>query len=113
MVDEPGVRFGLANGALVLVLLVAAALPLDLRETAFVALIAAALAAATVPRHFALLLGVEAWAFFTGFFENHAGVLTLAEPDVLRLAGFVVGTVVLARLVRVPFQVAQEEGRVR
>ena len=100
MVDEPGVRFGLANGALVLVLLVAAALPLDLQETAFAALVTAALAAATMRWHFGVVLGLEAWAFFTGFFENRYGVLTLAPHDLVRLTGFVLVTVTLAYLVR-------------
>jgi len=100
MVDAAGVRFGLANGALVLALVIAAALSLDLAETACVALVTAALAAATMRWYVALALGVEAWAFFTGFFENRYGVLTLAPHDLLNLAGFIVATAVLAHLLR-------------
>jgi len=100
MVDEPGVRFGLASGAIVLALLIAAALPLDLGESASVALLVAAAGAATLPWTFAVGIGVEAWAFFTGFFENQYGVLTLTSGDLLHLAGFVAVTVVLARLLR-------------
>ena len=100
MVDEQGIRFGLANGVMVLVLLVAAALPLDLHETAFVVLITAALGAATVRWHVGAVLGLEAWAFFTGFFENRYGVLTLARHDVLSLVGFVLMTVALAHVLR-------------
>ncbi|MGY2876797.1 hypothetical protein ACVW00_003987 [Marmoricola sp. URHA0025 HA25] len=100
MVDELGVRFGLANGALVLVLLLAAALPLDLGETAFIALITAALAAATMRWHLGMVLGLEAWAFFTGFFENRYGVLTLARHDLFSLTGFVLLTVALAHPIR-------------
>lgn len=100
MVDEPGIRFGLANGALVLVLLSASALPLGLSGTELVALITAAVAAARLPWPVGAILGVEAWAFFTGFFENQHGVLTLASHDILTLAGFVLMTVALARLMR-------------
>jgi hypothetical protein len=100
MVDGAGIRFGLANGALVLTLLMAGALPLDLAETACVALVAAAVAAATMRWYVALALGVEAWAFFTGFFENRYGVLTFAPHDLVNLGGFVVATAVLAHLLR-------------
>jgi hypothetical protein len=106
MVDEPGVRFGLASGALVLAFLVAAALRLDLGETAFIALLTTAAAGATLPHVFSVVLALEAWACFTGFFENRYGVLTLASHDLLNLSGFVAGTVVLAHLLRVPFTVA-------
>jgi len=94
MSAEPGVRFGLANAALVLALLVAAALPLDRSETAAVAVVTAAAVSASLPRRFALV----SWAWFTGFFENKYGVLTLAPSDLLNLAGFVATTVVLAGL---------------
>jgi K+-sensing histidine kinase KdpD len=100
MTDETGVRFGLASGALVLALLVAAALPLDLGETAVIALVTAAAASATLPRLFAVVLGLEAWAYFTGFFENRYGVLTLTSHDLLTLAAFVAVTVVMAAVVR-------------
>ena len=111
MTDEPGVRFGLASGGIVLALLVAAPLPLDLSETAVVALVAAAVASATLPWAFGIALGVEAWAFFTGFFENQYGVLTLTSHDLLNLTGFVAVTVVLAHLLRVRFATAQGEQR--
>jgi hypothetical protein len=105
MVDEAGVRFGLASGALVLALLVAAVLPLDLGETAFVALLCASAASALLPLLFAVVLGLEAWAFFTGFFVNQSGVLTLTSNDLVHLAGFVAITVVLAQLLRAPFSI--------
>jgi len=98
MSAEPGVRFGLANAALVLALLVAAALPLDRSETAAVAVVTAAAVSASLPRRFAVVMGLVSWAWFTGFFENKYGVLTLAPSDLLNLAGFVATTVVLAGL---------------
>jgi len=113
MSDEAGVRFGLASGALVLALLVAAAMPLDLPETAFVALLAAGATSAALPALLGVVMGLEAWAIFTGFFEHQYGVLTLTSPDLLRLAGFVVATVLLARLVRVPFEASREDGALR
>jgi hypothetical protein len=100
MRDQTGVRFGLGTGALVLTLLVVAALPLDSVETATISVVAAAVAGATVPWTVAMALGVEAWAFFTGFFENQYGVLTLSPHDLLRLVGFVAVSILLAHLLR-------------
>ena len=100
MVDQSGVRFGLASGALVLVFLVAAALSLGLGETAALGLLTAAAVSATLPHTFAVAVGLEAWAYFTGFFENQYGVLTLSYHDLLSLAGFVAVTVALAQLLR-------------
>lgn len=100
MVDEPGVRFGLSSGAIVLALLIAGALPLDHVETAAVALLTAAVASATLPWLLTVGLGVEAWAFFTGFFENQYGTLTLAPHDLATLVGFVGVTVVLTQVLR-------------
>jgi len=100
MVEEPGVRFGLANGTLVLVLLVTAALPLDNLETAAVALLTAIVASVSLPWLLAAGLSVEAWAFFTGFFENRYGTLTFAPHDLVTLVGFVAVTVVLTRVPR-------------
>src|SRR4051812_1379653 len=100
MTDETGVRFGLASGTLVLALLVAGALPLDLVETALVALAAAVAASATLPWAFGFALGGEAWAFYTGFFEHREGLLTFAGHDLLNLLGFVALTALLAGLVR-------------
>jgi hypothetical protein len=106
MVDQVGVRFGLANGALVLTLLIAAALPLDLAETAAVALLAAGAVSASLPHRLALVMGCVSWAWFTGFFENRYGVLTLSPHDLLDLAGFLVAAVVLGHLLRAPLAIA-------
>jgi hypothetical protein len=105
MVDQSGVRFGLASGTLALVFLVAAALPLDLGETAVLGLLTAALVSATLPLAFAVAVGLEAWAYFTGFFENRYGVLTLSSHDLVTLAGFVAVTVALAQLLRARFAI--------
>jgi hypothetical protein len=106
MADQTGVRFGLASGAVVASLLLAGALPLDHGESALVGLFAAAVAATAVPWTLAIVLGTEAWAFFTGFFENRYGVLTLADHDLLRLLGFAVGTVLFAQVFRTPVRLA-------
>ena len=108
MSDEAGVRFGLASGTIVLALLVASALPLDLGETAVIAVVTAAVASATLPWAFAVALGTEAWAFFTGFFEHQYGVLTFGDRDLLTLGGFVVVTLVVAHLLRTPYVVRSE-----
>lgn len=104
--DETGVRFGIATATIVVSLLLAGAFALAPGESALVDLLAASVAATAVSWTLAIALGTEAWAFFTGFVENRYGVLTLADHDLLRLAGFVVGTVVLAHLFRAPFRIA-------
>jgi hypothetical protein len=111
MVDETGVRFGLANGALVLALLVAAALPLDLSQTAAIAVVTAGVASAPLPRRLSFVLGLVAWAWFTGFFENRYGVLTFTSSDLLDLVGFVAATAVLAQFLRTPFSASAGVGR--
>ena len=83
-------------------MLVLAALPLGLGGSALVTLIAAAaLGTAQAPMH-AVALAVQAWASFTGFFINRYGQLTLGSHDVRNLAGFVIGTIVLAQVFKGP-----------
>jgi hypothetical protein len=106
MVDQAGVRFGLASGALVLTLMAVAALPLDLGGTAFVALLTTALLSTALSPGAAVGLGVQAWAYYTGFFENQYGALTVTSHDLLDLVGFVIGTLALAHLFRTPVKVA-------
>jgi hypothetical protein len=102
MVDEPGVRFGLASGALALTMLVVSALPLGLGGSATVALIATAALGTTMPRIYAAGLAVQTWAYFTGFFLHQYGVLTFSALDVRNLFGFVIGTVVLGLVFKAP-----------
>jgi hypothetical protein len=86
MLDEPGLRLGIAEGALVVAVGTTslAALPVD------VALLPAAavvlLAARALPLGGACCLALSAWAFVTGFVENSLGQLTLAPADLARLA---------------------------
>lgn len=110
MMDQTGVRFGLASGALVLTLMVVAALSFGPGETALIALLMTALLSTALPLGYAVGLGVQTWAYFTGFFENRYGVLTLTSRDLLHLVGFVVGALVLAHLFRTPVKVATRGG---
>jgi hypothetical protein len=90
MLDEPGVLLALAHTALVLAALVAAALALPAGVT-FVLLAITVLLGATAQAHaWALLLGVSAWAIWTGFFEDSLGQLAVAPPDLVRLAAMAI-----------------------
>ena len=98
MTSEPGVHFGLANGLLVTTFVVASVAALDPTETACAVVLAAGLLGAGQARPVPAVLGVIAWAWFTGFVENRFGELTFAGEDLVRLAVFAVAPVVIAAL---------------
>lgn len=100
LVDDPGIWFGIATGLLVLTFLLAGLARLSTVETATAAILVGGLAAARLPGLIALVLGVIAWAFYTGFTENGFGQLTFASGDLVRLASFAVATALLGRAVR-------------
>ena len=94
---DAGIRLAAAYAALVAALLAGAALrfgPIT-RE----ALVGVVVAAGSVALAATVSSGVGAlgWAFYTGFVENHYGVLTFAAADLLRLAVLVTVAVVVAR----------------
>lgn len=93
-------RFGIATGAVVVTLEVAALAGLGPVPTAVAAILAAGLAGGLLPSVVGACLGVIAWAFFTGFDVNSYGQLTFTGPDLLRLAVFAAATVLLAAAVR-------------
>ena len=89
MVEETGVRLGLAHAALLLTVALVVALHPPVGAS-LVLLVALALAAASwLPLAAALLTGLSCWAVFTGFAEHRYGVLTLSPDDLLRLAAIV------------------------
>jgi hypothetical protein len=98
LVDEPGVRFGIANAVVVLALLAAAATHLGLESTTVLVVLVAGLAATGIPLGFALGLGLASWAMVTGFVENRFGELTFGRGDLLRLALLVGAVGALSRL---------------
>jgi uncharacterized RDD family membrane protein YckC len=100
MTDEPGVRFGLANAALVLALLVAGAAGLASWETELVTVLVAGLVSVGLPMLMSVLMGLISWAWFTGFFVNQYGQLTFADGDLRRLMLFGVATVALSLVAR-------------
>lgn len=85
MVDEDGIRFGIAEGALVLTVLSAAVLHLPTLSALLVLGLAAFLGGCATTLGWALVIGWSAWAYFTGFLENQLGQLTLAGDDLDRL----------------------------
>jgi hypothetical protein len=88
MADDPGIWFGISIGLVICAYLVAGALRLDPVETASAAIVVAGLAAARLPGLVTVILGIVAWAFFTGFTENAFGQLTFAGHDLEHLAVF-------------------------
>ena len=96
MLEEPGVRFGLANGILVSALLGAGGIELRPGETMWMAVLVAGLVSIGLPLVMTASMGVIAWALVTGFVGNRCGELTLARPDLLRLLVFAVSTLGLA-----------------
>ena len=86
----PAVRFGFAQCALVVVLLASAAVQLGNGSTLVVVCLVTSAAALALPARWAAVLGLVAWACFTGFVTNRFGELTFAVPDLARLALLVV-----------------------
>lgn len=86
LLDEAGVRLGLAHAGLVLATLASCAL--DLPGTASLVLLGlvALTAGLWLPGTWALGTGVSAWALWTGFCENGLGQLTLSGGDLRHLA---------------------------
>jgi hypothetical protein len=100
LTDEPGIRFGVANGLLVAVILAAGLARLEVDETEFLAVAVAGLASCGLTVLMTTWIGVVAWALFTGFVENDYGRLTFDQADLFRLGVFAVCTVSLAVLAR-------------
>jgi hypothetical protein len=98
--DEDGIRFGIAEAALVGALLVASLFRLDQQLTLALVAVTTVSAGALVGPVWAAGLGVSAWAMFTGFAEHTFGILTFAGPDLLRLGLLVVGCALVAQSVK-------------
>jgi len=111
MSDEPGVRFGIANGLLVAALFVAAAAGLGIDQTEFLAVLVAGLASVGLSLAMTAWIAVVAWALVTGFVENSYGQLTLEQADLGRLLVYAVATVALALFTRRIYQVIKENAR--
>jgi hypothetical protein len=100
MSAEPGVRFGIANGLLVATMLAVSVAHLGPTATAWVSVVAAGLLGAGLSLTMTGLLGVIAWAWFTGFAENRFGELTFAPHDLQHLAAFGLVAVAIAAFTR-------------
>jgi hypothetical protein len=98
MLEEPGVRFGLANGVLVVALLGTGAARLGPHETAWVAVLVAGATSVGLSMTVTTWMGVISWAYVTGFVQNRYGELTLTPPDLLRLLCFSLATLGVALL---------------
>lgn len=100
LLDDPGIWFAITIALVIITLLFAGLAGLGLVETAVAVLVVGGVSAARLPAAIAVALGVVAWAFFTGFFENAFGQLTFAAADLERLALFAVATAGIAHFVR-------------
>ncbi|HSV40558.1 MAG TPA: hypothetical protein VLI04_17475 [Nocardioidaceae bacterium] len=82
----PALRFAYAQGAIVAVLFAAALLELDPWPTLITVGIVTMRYASRLPEAYAVVLGLVAWAFYTGFVTNAYGLLTFDDADLARLA---------------------------
>jgi hypothetical protein len=108
LADEPGIRFGIANGVLVAMLFVAGVTRLQVSETEFLTVILAGLVSIGLTLAMTAWISIVAWALFTGFVENQYGELTFDHGDLVRLAVFAVSIVALAVFTRRTYQVIKE-----
>ena len=104
LLGEPGVRFGIANAAIVLAVAICASL--DIEASWALLLLAAVVIVTASGTSFAVggAIGLVAWAFQTGFLQNTYGLLTFYADDLIHLCLLtVVGAITAARLRSRPF----------
>lgn len=85
LLGEPGIRFGIANAAIVLAVATCACLDVG---TSWALLLLAAVVIVTASRTSLVVggaIGLVAWAFQTGFLENTYGLLTFYAEDLTHL----------------------------
>ena len=85
MTGLSAVRFGLAQCALLAVLLASAAVRLSSVPTLVAVCLVTCAAALVLPLTWAAALATVAWAFFTGFVVNRLGELTFSSTDLQHL----------------------------
>ena len=96
--DEAGVRLGFAHALLLLAVPVVSGAGVVTADVVLVVL--AGVACTTLSRWTAMLTGVVAWAWATGFAEHSYGVLTFSSSDLARLAASATGALLVALLGR-------------
>jgi hypothetical protein len=98
MANQSGVRFAIANALLLLAVPAVAPAGLLFADAALV--VVAGAACVGLARHTALLTGVVAWAWCTGFVENQYGDLTFSPADLVRLLASALGALLVAVVCR-------------
>ena len=101
MTDQPGIRIGIAHGALVVVLLAESATRLPVVPSLVLAAVVAGACVAGAGAPAAWWLGLSAWAFVTGFVVHSYGRLSVAGPDLVRLVACLALAYVAAQARRV------------
>ena len=82
----PAVRFAYSQSVVVGTLLLCGVLSVTPHVTLVAVCTVTVAAACRLPLALATLLGLVAWAYFTGFVTNRYGVLTFGAVDLVRLA---------------------------
>jgi hypothetical protein len=85
LLGEPGIRFGIANAAIVLAVAICASL--DVEASWALLLLAAVVIVTASGTSFVVggAIGLVAWAFQTGFLQNTYGLLTFYADDLAHL----------------------------
>lgn len=85
LLGEPGIRFGIANAAIVLAVGISASL--DIEASWALLLLAAVVVVTASEMSFVVggAIGLVAWGFETGFLQNTYGLLTFYADDLARL----------------------------
>ena len=85
LLGEPGIRFGIANAAIVLAVAICASL--DIEASAALLLLAAVVIVTASGTSFVVggAIGLATWGFETGFLQNTYGLLTFDAGDLARL----------------------------
>ncbi|WP_426242067.1 hypothetical protein [Nocardioides sp. LHG3406-4] len=112
LLAEPGIRFAIANTALVLTLFATAVGNASLLATTTITAIVATLATAGLALRWRLPIAVVAWALLTGFVVNKYGELTFHSPDVTRLVLFMTVVPAIATLIPTAPRTAPKTGTV-
>lgn len=96
--DLPEVRFGFAEASLLVAATFCARLGVDVRVGQVMLVAVAVAACLALPVRFAVVVGLSAWAFLTGFVVNAVGQLSFHPADLDRMGVLVLVALLAATL---------------
>jgi len=85
LLGEPGIRFGIANAAIVLAVGICVSLDIEASWSLLLLSAVVIVTASGTPFVVGGAIGLVAWAFQTGFLENTYGLLTFSGDDLAHL----------------------------